>query len=432
MSIPAHLLPGTARTGDGRFEVGGCDLSDVAAAFGTPLLVYDEEHLRNRCREARAAFPAGVSYASKAFLCLAMARLAHEEGLSLDISSGGELHVALAAGVPGAALIMHGNNKSAAELELALSAGVGRIVVDSDDEIERIVRIVDSERMIAPKIMLRLNPGVRPDTHAFISTGHSGSKFGFRVDTGDAARALRDVARDSRLELAGVHVHVGSQLLDLRPIGDGVAAAARVAAAVDAEELSVGGGLGVAHTVAETAPSMAEWAQVVREAVRTSGFSGRVVAEPGRSLVATAGVTLYRIGTIKAAGPGLTFVSVDGGLSDNPRPALYGSEYEAFLPRDPRIGPDLAASRKVSVVGKNCESGDTLVRDAFLPPDVAVGDLLCMPVTGAYTHAMSSNYNKLLRPAVVFVRNGDAHLVVRRQTPQDLTRWDTLPATGVA
>lgn len=426
MSLLLRLLPRTARVTATGVAVGGCDLSDLADAFGTPLVVYDEEHLRCRCAEFRDAFPDGVSYASKAFLCLAMARLVHSEGLSLDVASGGEMAVAVAAGVRGDRLVLHGNNKSAEELASALAAGVARIVLDSDDEIARLTALVDQRTAVPPKVLVRLNPNVTVDTHAFITTGHAGSKFGFRMDTGDASRAARRVAADPRLDLAGVHLHVGSQLLDLGPVGRAVSAAAGFANEIGAEELSVGGGLGVDYTGASPAPVISEWAGLARDAAGARGFSGRVVAEPGRSLAAAAGVTLYRIGTIKH-GPAQTFISVDGGLSDNPRPALYGSAYEGFVTRDPRLRDELPDGLHASVVGKNCESGDTLIKDAVLPENVSVGDVLCIPVTGAYTHAMSSNYNKLPRPAVVFARNGRATLVVRRETLEDLLRSDVMP-----
>lgn len=425
MSLTAALLPKTAGVGDNGLHIGGCDLTELVREFGTPLEVYDEDHLRSRCREAMSAFPDGVSYASKAFLCAAIARLVHEEGLHLDVASGGELEVALAAGIPAAALVMHGNNKSADELSLAIAQNVGRIVIDSEDEIHRIQQIVGLKQAPPARALVRINPSVHSATHDSVSTGHPESKFGFRVDTGHAGRILDQLANDPRFELVGVHVHVGSQLLDLTSIGQGVARAAALAIAAGLDELSVGGGLGVAHTAVETAPTFRDWSDVVHRAARTAGFAGRVLAEPGRSLVATAGVTLYRVGTIKTVGSDRTYLSVDGGLSDNPRPALYGSAYEAFLPRLPY--PVVGASRReVTVVGKNCESGDTLVHGARLPADVAVGDVLCLPVTGAYVHAMSSNYNKLPRPAVVFVSNGRTRLVIRRETVADMTRTDRL------
>jgi diaminopimelate decarboxylase len=425
MTLTASLLPKTAGVGDNGLHIGGCDLTELANEYGTPLVVYDEDHLRSRSREAMSAFPDGVSYASKAFLCAAIARLVHEEGLHLDVASGGELEVALAAGIPGAALVMHGNNKSSHELSLALENSVGRIVIDSEDEIRRIQDLVDLRHTAPPRVFVRINPSVDSATHSFVSTGHAESKFGFRIDTGHALRSLDQLQRDPQFDVVGVHVHVGSQLLDLTSIGQGVARAAATALAAGLGELSVGGGLGVAYTEAETAPTFRDWSDVVHLAAQSAGFAGRILAEPGRSLVATAGVTLYRVGTIKTVGTDRTYLSVDGGISDNPRPALYGSAYEAFLPRLPY--PDAGAGlREVTVVGKNCESGDTLVHGAKLADDVAVGDVLCLPVTGAYVHAMSSNYNKLPRPAVVFVKNANARLVIRRETAADMMRTDCL------
>jgi diaminopimelate decarboxylase len=418
--LPRQLLPDTAAVGDdGRLRIGGCDTLDLAAEFGTPLFVYDEAHLRARCREAMAAFGDGVAYAAKAFLCLAMARLAHEEGMHLDVSTGGELHVALAAGVPADRLVLHGNNKSLDELRDARAAGVGRIVVDSFDELDRLAAL-HAEDGLRPKVLIRATPGVEAHTHDFIRTGQVDSKFGFGVAAGDAARAVARAQDSPAVDLVGVHMHIGSQVFVADFFHEAVEVVAPWVREVGLPELSIGGGLGVAYVEGEEAPSITEWGTAIVSGCRDAGIAARVMAEPGRAIVAQAAVTLYSVGTIKEV-PGVrTYVSVDGGMSDNPRPVLYGSGYEAFLPR----ATDAARPKQVTIVGKHCESGDVLVRDAQVPADLAVGDVLATPVTGAYGHSMGSNYNKVLRPAVVFVGDGQAREVVRRETYDDLLRHD--------
>jgi len=418
--LPRHLLPDTAAVGrDGSLSVGGCDLIDLAAEFGTPVFVYDEEHLRARCREAVAAFGDGVAYAAKAFLCTAMARLAHEEGMQLDVATGGELHVALAAGVPAARLVLHGNNKSLAELEMALEAGVGRVVVDSLDELDRIEALVGAGAP-PPRVLVRINPGVEAHTHRYLQTGAADSKFGLGLVSGAATTAVERAAASGAMEIVGVHAHVGSQVFEAESFRKAVGVLAPFVNRYGFAEFSIGGGLGVPYVTGEAAPTITAWAGVVQEACAEHGVSARILAEPGRAIAAAAAVTLYTVGTIKEL-PGIrTYVAVDGGMSDNPRPVLYGSGYEAFLPREvtaPR-------PRRVRIVGKHCESGDVLVDDAAVPADLRVGDVLATPVTGAYGHAMGSNYNMVLRPPVVFVRDGKARLVVRRETYEDLLRRD--------
>ncbi len=417
--IPLRLLPDYADVIDDRLFIGGCDVLELAAEFGTPLFVYDEQHLRDRCREAVAAFGPGVAYATKAFLCSAMAKLAYEEGMHLDVATGGELHIALNAGVAPEKLVMHGNNKAAWELRMAIEAGVGRIVVDSFDELDRLVEIHAETGVVAP-VLLRLTPGIKAETHDFIATGQDDSKFGFTVSTGAAAAAIERAANADSVALMGVHAHIGSQVFAVSSFAKAVAIIAEVAAPWGLPEMSVGGGLGVAYITDERAPTIKEWGRSVRDACEAAGVTARVMAEPGRSIVAAAAVTLYTVGTIKEI-PGIrTYVAVDGGMSDNPRPVLYGSGYETFAPR--AVGAD--RPRLATVVGKHCESGDVLVRDALLPSDLVVGDIIATPVTGAYGHSMGSNYNKVLRPPVVFCREGDARLVVRRETFHDLTRLD--------
>ncbi|MHB8296775.1 MAG: diaminopimelate decarboxylase [Acidimicrobiales bacterium] len=416
------LLPDTARvSAGGRLSIGRVDMVELAAEVGTPAFVYDEEHLRARCREAVSAFGAGATYATKAFLCKAMARLAHEEGMRLDVATGGEMGVALAAGVPASRLVFHGNNKSVAELEEAIAAGVGRIVVDSFDEIERLERLAPAAARSVP-VMVRVTPGIEAHTHEYIRTGQLDSKFGFGIASGAAAEAVARLRRAEGVALVGVHAHIGSQIFAASSFASEVEVLSGFFNPLGLEELCVGGGLGVAYVTGEQAPTITEWAETVYDACRASGVpeGATVTAEPGRAIVASAAVTLYTIGTRKDL-PGLrSYVAVDGGLSDNPRPVLYGSGYEAMLAG--RAG----ATRRggFRVVGKHCESGDIVVADATLPEDARVGEVLVTPVTGAYGHSMASNYNKVARPPVVFVRDGSARTVVRRETLPDLLATD--------
>jgi diaminopimelate decarboxylase len=420
--LPLSLLPETASVGgDGHLRIGGCDTLDLAAEFGTPLFVYDETHLRARCAEAVAAFGPGVNYATKAFLCTAMARLAVEEGMNLDVSTGGEYAVARAAGVPADRLVLHGNNKSLDELRLALSEGVGRIVVDSFDELDRIERLVaEGVPSGTPELYVRMTPGVEAHTHEFVRTGQDDTKFGFGVASGDAERVIERIGEHPGLELVGLHMHIGSQVFEARFFEMAIEVVAPFFHRWDVPELSIGGGIGVAYVAGEEAPTITEWGAAVRSACAEAGIRAWVTAEPGRSIVAQAAVTLYEVGTVKDLSGIRTYVSVDGGMSDNPRPVLYGSGYETFLARDVAgVRP-----RAVTVVGKHCETGDVIVRDGQVPADLVVGDVLGTPVTGAYGHAMGSNYNRVPRPPVVFVGDGDARLVVRRETIADLLATD--------
>ena len=439
--VSPGLFPMTSEVdASGRLRIGGVDMIELAEQYGTPLFVYDEAHLRVQCREAVEAWGDGVAYATKAFLCVAMARLAYEEGMCLDVSTGGELHVALLAGVPADRLVLHGNNKSEEELAAALAVGVGRIVVDSFDEIDRIEKLlsdplrfeqtpsasaVGSSTPLTPKVLARITPGVEVHTHEFVRTGQDDSKFGFGLASGAASMAvdrLSDLDDQGTIEFVGIHAHLGSQVFALAPFAQAIDMLAGFFAPLGLPELVVGGGLGVAYVNGEEAPPMAQWASSVQRACRNAGIadSVRVTAEPGRSIVASAGITLYRVGTVKDVAGHRTYVSVDGGMSDNPRPVLYGSGYEAFLPREtsaPRPVP-------IRVVGKHCETGDVLVSEGYVPDDLAVGDILATPVTGAYGHSMASNYNKVPRPAVLFVANGEVRTVVRRETLDDLVRLD--------
>ena len=423
--LQRDLLPRSGMVdAKGHLHVGGIDLVELTEQFGTPLFVYDEDHLRQACREAVAAWGDGVAYATKAFLCRGMARLAHEEGMHLDVASGGELHVALSAGVPPERLILHGNNKSVEELARAVEHGVGRIVIDSFDEIARLGGLLESAPSgpDRPKVLVRVTPGVEAHTHEFVRTGQEDSKFGFSVSSGAAAEAVAALELMPGVELVGVHAHIGSQVFEASSFEQAAEVLGAFFAPLELPELVVGGGLGVPYVNGESAPTQAAWAEATRSACARAGVdpATRISAEPGRSIVATAGITLYTVGTVKHL-PGIrTYVSVDGGMSDNPRPVLYGSGYEAFLPR----AVEATRPRPVRVVGKHCESGDLVVPDAYVPEDLEVGDVLATPVTGAYGYAMASNYNKVPRPAVLFVSDGHARVVVRRETFEDLMHLD--------
>ncbi len=420
-ALPPHLLPDTAAVAsDGSLSIGGCSVADLAGEYGTPLFVYDEAHVRARCREAVAAFgERRVIYATKAFLCRAMARLVHDEGLLLDVASGGELHVALSAGVPAAACTFHGNNKSIDELRTAITSGVRNVVVDSFDELDRLDAL-HTAGAPRPDVLARVTPGVHAHTHHYIATGQDDSKFGFNLANGDAAEAVERARRSASVNLVGLHCHIGSNVFAAGFFARAAEVMAGFAVPLDLPELILGGGLGVAYVEDEHAPSFAEWSTALLEACRAAGVRSAVSVEPGRAIVAAAAVTVYEVGTIKEI-PGVrTYVAVDGGMSDNPRPVLYGSGYEAFLTR--AVGAE--RPRRVRVVGKHCESGDVLLFDARVPADLAVGDLLAVPVTGAYGHSMGSNYNKVPRPAVVFVADGRARPVVRRETYADLLATD--------
>jgi diaminopimelate decarboxylase len=421
--LPRRLLPDHAEVGsDGWLHIAGCSLADLAAEHGTPLFVYDEEHIRARCREAVTAFGQDrVIYATKAFLCGAMARLVHEEGLLLDVATGGELHVALHAGVPADRCVLHGNNKSLAELRMAMTAGIRHVVVDSFDELDRLDAL-HAEGLPVPRVQLRVTPGVHAHTHAYIATGQDDSKFGFNLANGDALAAVERAQASRSVELVGLHCHIGSNVFAAQSFARAAEVMATFAAPLGLPELTLGGGLGVAYVTGEEAPTISSWGSVLGEACQALGVQSAVFVEPGRSIVASAAVTVYTVGTIKNL-PGIReYVAVDGGMSDNPRPVLYGSGYEAFLPR----AVDASRPRRVRLVGKHCESGDVLIHEAAVPADLAVGDLLAVPVTGAYGHSMGSNYNKVPRPPVVFVRDGRARLVVRGETYDDLVRLDVL------
>ncbi len=413
----------------GHMAVGGCDLADLASEFGTPLYVYDEATLRGRIIEYRdtmkRAYPGEslVLYAGKAFLSIAMAQLVMDEGAGLDLVSGGELYLAEKAGFPMDRVFFPGNNKSADEVEAAARLGIGALVVDSRSEIELLRRLPASPHVRAT---LRISPGIQPDTHSFISTGQLDSKFGFPVETGQALDTLHELLRVPAADVTGVHAHIGSQIFDLTSYAAAVEkvldflVTAREQLGFRARELSMGGGLGIAYTRQDTPPTPADFVHVVADAVN-EGCSQRglelprLLVEAGRSIAGPAGVAVYTVGAIKEI-PGVrTYVSVDGGMGDNIRPKLYGSRYEAFKVD----APDADASETVTIAGRYCESTDILIKDAQMPP-LASGDLIAMPAAGAYSLAMSSNYNYNVRPAVVMVRDGNARLIRRRETYDDL------------
>jgi len=447
VSLDPHVWPaGARREADGALSVAGVDLRALAAEHGTPAYVLDEADFRARARRFREAFEAAfaqvgtgvdVYYAGKAFLSVAVARWAHEEGLRIDTATGGELAVALRAGVPGAHVGLHGNNKSDAEIARSIAAGVGRIVLDSRGEVDRVADAAAAAGVRAP-VMVRLTTGVHAGGHEFIATAHEDQKFGLSVAGGAASpamEALRAVLARPELELVGVHSHIGSQILD----PSGFEAAARrvleLRAALAAEtghllpEVDLGGGFGIAYLPGEVPlePGRVakDLARVVDDACAALGTPlPRVSVEPGRAIVGPTTVTLYRVGTVKPVtledGGVRTYVSVDGGMSDNLRPALYGARYTAALAS--RAGSPTTV--RARVVGKHCESGDVVVHDVDLPDDVAPGDLLAVPATGAYGRSMASNYNLVPRPPVVAVRDGATRVLVRRETEDDLLALD--------
>jgi diaminopimelate decarboxylase len=421
--------------GEGRLQVGGCTLSDLARTYGTPLYVLDEATLRASCRAYREALqrhypgPSLALYASKANSSLAITALVAEEGLGLDAVSAGELLTALRGGMPAERIVLHGNNKSAEELALAAAHGV-TVVLDNWRDIELLSQLAPG--LDAPvRLMLRFTPGIECHTHAYIRTGHLDSKFGFDPD--QLEQVLRQLAGCSWGRLTGLHAHIGSQIFEIQPHRDLAAVMAdalQLARSLGhpVTDLNVGGGLGIRYVASDDPPSIDAWVAAVAGAVaaacRQRGLElPRLLCEPGRSLVATAGVTLYAIGSRKQI-PGIrTYLSVDGGMSDNPRPITYQSQYTALLADRP--GAD--ASESVTVAGKHCESGDVLLKDVALPPATS-GDILAVLATGAYNASMGSNYNRIPRPAAVLVHDGQADLVQRREQPDELLRYDVLPA----
>ncbi len=423
------------KNADGALVVGGVDLRDLAREYGTPAYVLDEEDLRARARAFREAFAGyDVYYAGKAFLCVAVARWVAEEGLCLDVCTGGELTVAERAGIDSARLGFHGNNKSVRELFRALEIGVGRIIVDSFDELDRLTHLAHELGRTAP-VMVRVTAGVEAHTHEYIATAHEDQKFGFSISGGDAMAAVRRVQETPGLRLLGLHSHIGSQIFDTA----GFEVAARRVLALHAQvsdelgvtmpELDLGGGFGIAYTSqddpADPAQLATELTKIVEHECRALGVAvPRLSVEPGRAVVGPAVCTLYTVGTVKPveldAGAVRAYVSVDGGMSDNIRTALYDADYSATL----ASRRSDAAAALARVVGKHCEAGDIVVKDELLPGDVAPGDLLAVPATGAYCRSMASNYNHTPRPPVIAVRDGRSRVLVRRETEEDLMALD--------
>ncbi|HWP32548.1 MAG TPA: diaminopimelate decarboxylase [Solirubrobacterales bacterium] len=415
------VYPAGSRVNErGRLEIGGCDVVELVAEFGTPAYLYAEGDMRARAGAYREAFERRsadyeVLFASKSLPCTAAYRLFAEEGLSVDVASGGELHMALRAGFDPARIHMHGNNKSDEEILFAARAGVGQLILDSFDEIERCERLLEKPQ----DVLIRVTPGIKPSTHDYVQTGQLDSKFGFGLEDGLAAMAIERVLASDRLNLTGLHAHIGSQIFELEPYTLAIRAIGELAGEW-CRSVNVGGGLGIAYTAGDEPPPIDSYVEVKVRGVReVFGDGVRILVEPGRSLVGNAGVTAYRVGTIKEI-PGIrTYIAVDGGMSDNMRPMLYGSRYEAVIADRAAAVPDTPAT----IAGMHCESGDILVRDTTLASPV-VGDVLVTAATGAYGFAMASNYNGVTRPPVVFCRDGDARLVVRRETYEDLTARD--------
>ncbi len=438
-SDPNALVPNlwsqTARKVDGVLEVGGVRLTELVAQHGSPAYVLDEADFRARARAFRDGFAGcDVYYAGKAFLCTTVARWIDEEGLSLDVCSGGELAVAERAGFPMARVGFHGNNKTLAELERAAELGVGRIIVDSFHEIQRL-HAITRELGRTARVMVRVTAGVEAHTHEYIATAHEDQKFGFSISSGDAMEAVRQIHAAEGLELLGLHSHIGSQIFD----SSGFEVAARRVLALHADisseigvelpELDLGGGFGIAYTTqddpSDAAQLAIEMTKIVRDECRARDLEvPRLSIEPGRAIVGPAVCTVYAVGTVKAVeldgGAVRTYVSVDGGMSDNIRTALYDADYSCTLVNRASDAPALM----MRVVGKHCEAGDIVVKDEFLPGDVAPGDLVAVPGTGAYCRSMASNYNHALRPPVVVVKDGESRVVVRRETMADLLATD--------
>jgi diaminopimelate decarboxylase len=437
--LHAGIWPRPARRSGGVLTLGGVDVRELAADFGTPLYVCDEEDVRSRCRDYLEAFGPDdrVFYAAKAFCSRAMLRWVVAEGLGVDVCTGGELEVALSAGVPPEQITLHGNNKTLAELSRAVGAGVGHIVADSFEEIARLAYLTGSgslppaQPLPRPNVLVRVTTGVEAHTHEFMATAHDDQKFGFSLASGVADEAVRRVLACPGVSFAGLHSHIGSQIFDTA--GFEVAAHRVVDLAVrirdehgiEIAELDLGGGFGIAYTEEDDAPEVKELAQSLRGIVdgqcRAAGLPRpRLTVEPGRAIVGPSTVSLYTVGTIKDVDGIRTYVSVDGGMSDNIRTALYDASYECVLASRASSAPPMLSR----VVGRHCESGDIVVRHAYLPSDLAPGDLLAVPATGAYCRSLASNYNHVSRPAVVAVNAGTARTIVRRETLDDLLSLD--------
>ncbi len=440
MSIVEHmsaLLPDTAGVNEeGHLSIGGCDLVRLAAEYGTPLYVFDEATLRGTCAEFRGEFArtynnSTILYASKAFTCRALAKIIAEEGLGIDVVSGGEISIARSVDFPAEKVYFHGNNKQREELELAISWGVGHIVIDNIDELSLVNDVAAKASVIQP-ILLRLTPGIDAHTHSHITTGVLDSKFGLPISLGHADEAAAKASSASNIELVGLHMHLGSLRVSTEPYQQAIAIAFRFAAEIgdkygfDFREFSPGGGFAIPYTRDDPAPGVTPFADAIAEAVNVNckelGIQPpHLVLEPGRAIAGRSCVAVYRAGAIKDL-PGVRkYVSVDGGMADNIRPALYGSKYEALIANKVTE----SESELVTVAGRFCESGDILARDVRLPR-VSAGDIIALPVCGAYCLPMASNYNASPRPAVLMVNDGKARIIRRRETYEDLMRYDEL------
>lgn len=431
------MLLGTQRINKrGHLEIGGCDTQDLAREFGTPLYVMDEACIRARCRSFRDAYARRypnslMLFAAKAFLNTAICRIIDQEGLGLDLSSGGEVYTAMQANFPMARTYLHGNNKSPWELELALDAGVGRIVLDNEREMS-LLQTIAAERGVRQDVLLRVTPGIKPQTHSYIQTGQIDSKFGLGITTGRALEGLRFARQQPNLRLVGLHCHIGSNIMGLDSFEMAARMMVRFAAQVrdelglTIEELDLGGGVGVRYKSDDQPPDPEDYAEAVitglhDEIAKYNLPHPRLLQEPGRAIVGEAGTTLYTIGTIKDVPSVRRYVSVDGGMSDNPRPALYDAKYEALVANK----PEAPLTQQVTVAGKHCEC-DNLIFDIMLP-EVEPGDILAVQTTGAYNFTMSSNYNRFMRPAIVLVQDGAADIIGARETLQDLVSHDRIP-----
>jgi diaminopimelate decarboxylase len=443
-ALDPAIWPRSAQRAGGTLTLGGVDVRDLASEFGTPLFACDEDDFRQRCRSYREAFgeQAAVFYAAKAFCCRGVLRWVSEEGLGVDVCTGGELEVALQAGLPAERITFHGSNKLPSELARALEVGVGHIVVDSFEEIARLAFLTEPEVTAPgasaeptpagrPRVLVRVTTGVEAHTHEFVATAHDDQKFGFSLSSGAADEAVRRILACPGLELAGLHSHIGSQIFDT----DGFEMAARRVLGlavrirdehgIEISELNLGGGLGIAYTAGDDPADVKITAQNLGEIVRAQCASAglpmpRLTVEPGRAIAGPGTVTLYEVGTVKDVDGLRTYVSVDGGMSDNIRTALYDAEYTCVLASRESAAPPMLSR----VVGRHCESGDIVVRDTYLPSDLVPGDLIAVAATGAYCRSMASNYNHVARPAVVAVRDGAVRTLLRRETIDDLLRLD--------
>jgi len=453
-ALDPAIWPRSARRVDGVLTLGGIDVRDLAGQYGTPVFALDEEDFRGRCRDFTEAFgeQAAVFYAAKAFCCRGVLRWVAEEGLGVDVCTGGELEVALAAGVDPAMITLHGSNKLLSELERAVAVGVGHVVVDSFEEIARLAYVTEERDRAAgggprgdhryaskespaagrlPRVLVRVTTGVEAHTHEFVATAHDDQKFGFSLASGAADEAVRRVLAAPSLDLAGLHSHIGSQIYDTAGFDVAAHRVLELAARIRDEhgvqigELDLGGGFGIAYVPGDDPADIKVVAQGLQEIVRAQCAAAglgmpRLTVEPGRAIAGPGTITLYEVGTIKDVDGLRSYVSVDGGMSDNIRTALYGAEYTCTLASRESAAPPVLSR----LVGRHCESGDIVVRDAYLPSDLATGDLIAVAATGAYCRSMASNYNHVPRPPVVAVRDGSARVLLRRETLEDLLALD--------